>query len=127
MPRSTIIVAILQEETCELGEFCSSSHDFNFFLDLEFFICCRKASCRDPLCLQVILTGGFFWNSSSRFFRCCGSYITYIFPRVTMLVSLVWERKSKYGVCFLLAFFIGLKECRYPCISASKKKNTRKT
>lgn len=26
-----------------IGEFCSSSHDFNFFLDLEFFICCRKA------------------------------------------------------------------------------------
>ena len=45
-----------------IGEFCSSSHDFNFLLDLELFICCRKASCRDPLCLQVILTGGFFWN-----------------------------------------------------------------
>ena len=35
-----------------MEEFCSSWHDFRFFCDFEFFISCRKASFRDPLCLS---------------------------------------------------------------------------
>ena len=95
---------------------------------LDFFVILNSLLVVEKLVLEilfvsVILTGDFFWNGSSRFFICCCSQHI----PLTLLVSLVCKKKSKYGVCFFLVFLIGLKECRYPCISTSKKKNTKKT
>ena len=95
---------------------------------LDFFVILNSSLVVEKLVVEilfvsVILTGDFFWNSSSRFFLCCG--LQHI--PLTLLVSLVCKKKSKYGVCFFLVFLIRLKECRYPCISTSKKKNTKKT
>ena len=47
---SASLIVTIDEEI--IAEVCSSWHDFRFFCDFEFFISCRKASFRDPLCLS---------------------------------------------------------------------------
>ena len=75
----------------------------------------------DPLC-----PGNFDRSFFLEWFGQFLSLLWFVTYSLTLLVSLVCKKKSKYGVCFFLVFLIGLKECRYPCISTSKKQKYEK-